>query len=331
MKKFFQNKTVKFVLKTGVSVGFLTYVIFKVNWVEVFRNILSISPWLVILYMVVLVIGMVISSYKWKFLAEYKGFKLSLFDYFKFYLAGTFINNFMPSFIGGDTYKAYQIGKEGKRYAEAGSTVMMDRITGLVGAIFVSLIFSVLNIRNVLKSDTLIVVNILVLLSFSSDVIIAAMKKSEFWKGLARRFLPKKILHLIREIYNYGDNKGLMKRAIWWAMIYDIVGIAMVNYILFWALNVHISPLNYLSAIFLTSIVASIPISINNIGIKEWSYIAFFGAFGADPSAVITISILSRFLQMFVSLFALPVYLKDKLPKGGKIFKFNRSEDYPET
>jgi len=316
MKNIFKNKTFKFILKTGVSLSFLAYVVVKVNWSEVFRNILSISPWLVILYMAVLTIGMVMSSYKWKFLAEYKKFKFSLFDYFKYYLAGTFINNFMPSFIGGDAYKSYQIGQKDKRYVEATSTVFVDRITGLVGAIFLALAFSLLNIRNVLKSDTLIIVNILVVLSFSSDVIIAGMKKSEFWKGLARKFLPGKILHLIKEIYSYGDDKKLIKRAVWWAMFYDVIGIALVNYILFWAFNIHIGPLNYLSAVFLTSIVASIPISINNIGIKEWSYIAFFGAFGADPSAVITVSILSRFLQMFVSLFALPVYLKDKLPQG---------------
>lgn len=312
MAKFYKNKTLKFIVKAAVSLGFIAYVILKVNWLDVLYEIRSVSLFQVLLYMVVLVIGMVISSYKWKFLAAYKGFNYSLFEYFKYYLTGTFINNFMPSFVGGDAYKAYQMGRNDKRYTEAASTVMVDRITGLVGAMILALIFSLLNIRDVLHSTVLIVVNILVVISFFSDVLIAALRRSPFWKNIAMKILPVKIQFLIREIYSYGDKKGIIKKAVIMAMVYDIIGIALVNYILFWALNIHISFLDYMSAIFLTNIVASVPITINNIGIKEWSYISFFGALGISSAPVITIAILSRVLQMIVSFFALPAYLKRK-------------------
>jgi glycosyltransferase 2 family protein len=316
MKKIFQNKTVKFVLKTGVSLGFLVYVIFKVDWMAVWVDTQKVSWWQVVMYIAILLIGMAISSYKWKLLAEYKKFKLSHFDYFKYYLAGTFINNFMPSFVGGDAYKAYQVGRSDHRFAEAGSTVMVDRITGLIGAMLLALFFSLVNIKTVMHSHVLIVVNILVLLSFSIDVAIAVMKKSVFWKGIARRFIPEKVLHLIKEIYNFGDNRKILRKSILLAVAFNFVGVALVNYVLFWSLGIHINMLDYLSVIFLTSIVASVPISINNIGIKEWSYIAFFGSVGVASSPVITVAIVSRILQMIVSFFALPIYLKDKLPQG---------------
>jgi hypothetical protein len=312
ISKILKNKTLKFAIKATVSLGFIAYVIFKVNWDDVLNDVKRVSWWQAILYVIVLLLGMVISSYKWKILADYKKFKFSLFDYFKYYLAGTFINNFMPSFVGGDTYKAYQIGREDRRFAEAASTVMIDRITGLAGVMMLAVFFSLLNIRSVLHSKVLIIVNIIILISLFSDIIIAAMKKSPFWKGLAKRFIPEKIYHLIREIYSYGDNKKIIKKAILLAMIYDIVGVALVNYVLFWSLGIQINVLDYLSVIFLTSIVASVPISINNIGIKEWSYIAFFGAFGIASSPVVTVAILSRALQMIVSFFALPVYLRGK-------------------
>ena len=311
MKKIFKNKTIKFIVKAAVSLGFVAYVIFKVNWKDVLDGILSVSWWQAILYIFVLLVGMLISSYKWKMLAEYQGFKFSLFDYFKFYLSGTFINNFMPSFVGGDAYKAYQIGKDSGRFTEATSTLFVDRITGLVGAMILALIFSILNIMDVLKSSTLIVVNILIILSFFSDVVIAWMKKTEFWRGLFKKFLPEKIIHLIKEISSYSQNKKLLKKTVLLAMFYDLVGIALVNYVLFWSLGIHINVIDYLSVIFLTTIVASIPITVNNIGIKEWSYIAFFGAVGIASSPVITVAILSRILQMIVSFLALPMYLKN--------------------
>jgi len=327
MKKFFQNKTVKFALKASVSLGFIAYVILKVNWMDVLNDTRKVLWWQVILYVIILLIGMVISSYKWKLLADYKGFKLGHFEYFKLYLAGTFINNFMPSFVGGDTYKSYEVGKTDKRFAEAASTVMVDRITGLVGAMLLALFFSVLNLKTVMHSRTLIVVNILVLLSFSTDVIIAGMKKSAFWKNMARKILPEKVLHLIKEIYNFGDDRKILRKSILLAVVFNFVGVALVNYVLFWSLGIHINILSYLSVIFLTSIVASVPISINNIGIKEWSYIAFFGSLGIASAPVITVSILSRILQMIVSFFALPVYLKDKLPSGKNFLGFVKKED----
>lgn len=313
MKNFLKNKIVKFSIKAVISLAFLAYVILKVDWLEVWNEMKEIAWWQILFYMAVLTLGMYISSYKWKILAEHKKFKLSHFEYFKLYLAGTFINNFMPSFVGGDTYKSYQVGKEGKRYVEAASTVMVDRITGLVGAMILALIFSLINFRHIIHSNVLIIVNILVLISFASDVVIAGMKKSVFWKGLARKFLPQKILTLVKEIYSYGDNKKILKKSILWGMIFNFVGVALVNYVLFKSLGIQIGILDYLSVIFLTSIVASVPISINNIGVKEWSYIAFFGAMGIPSTPVITVSILSRILQMIVSFFALPIYMKDKI------------------
>ncbi|MFH0969508.1 MAG: lysylphosphatidylglycerol synthase transmembrane domain-containing protein, partial [Patescibacteria group bacterium] len=130
MKRIFRNKTFKFAIKATVSLGFIAYIVFKVNWLDVLNDVKRVEWWQAIIYIVILLFGMLISSYKWKILADCKNFNFTLFDYFKFYLAGTFINNFMPSFIGGDTYKAYQVGKEDRRFTEAASTVMIDRITG---------------------------------------------------------------------------------------------------------------------------------------------------------------------------------------------------------
>jgi predicted SPOUT superfamily RNA methylase MTH1 len=46
--------------------------------------------------------------------------------------------------------------------------------------------------------------------------------------------------------------------------------------------------------------------------VKEWAYVTFFGFFGVSAAVVITVAILSRFLQMLLSFFALPVYLRNK-------------------
>ena len=303
------KRYIKIALKIIVSAVFLFWVIFKVDWLSVLKYLESIKWQYLFLYVVVILVGMIICAKKWKVLADYKEIKLGLFDFFKYYLAGTFINNFMPSFIGGDTFKAYETGKADGRYVEAASSVMMDRITGLFAATILSIIFTLLNLKNVLEDKALVVVNILVFASFAVDIFIMLIRNNRFWSRF-KRFFPDKFTAFMIDLGSYSGPGGPIKKTILWGFAFDFVGIALANYILFYALGLHIGLFDYLSVIFIISIIASVPLSINNIGIKEWAYITFFGAFGLDPAAVITVVIISRFVQMLLSFFALPVYLR---------------------
>lgn len=215
----------------------------------------------------------------------------------------------MPSFIGGDTYKSYEIGKPQGKYIEAVSSVIMDRITGLFGATILALFFSLLNFNNVINNKTLLIVNIIILLSFLTDIIIAKIRKYSFWRVL-KKYFPDKIVAFIIDLGTYNNDSKVIQKSILLAFAFDFIGIALANYILFMALGIQIGIFNYLSVIFLISIVSSVPISINNIGIKEWAYITFFGAFGLSASAVIAVAIISRIIQMLISFLALPIYLK---------------------
>lgn len=306
------KKIITVSLKLLVSIGFLVLVIYQTNWVEVYQNLQTINIWWLVLYTFILLLGIFISSYKWKLLTAFKGIYSSHWNFFKLYLIGTFINNFMPSFIAGDAFKAYQIGSPKNKYAEATSAVLMDRITGFVGATFLAIFFSLLNYKVILANKVLIIINILLILSFGIDIFIAWIKKISPLKNWILKVTPQKIIHFLRELYSYNNKNKTITKSIWLSILFSIVGVALLNYILFAALGIKIGILNYLSVIFLISIISALPISINNIGLKEWAYITLFGLFGVNTSAVVTVAIISRFMQMLVSFLALPSYLKIK-------------------
>ena len=188
---------------------------------------------------------------------------------------------------------------------------MMDRITGLFAATILAIIFSLLNLRTILNNPTLLIVNLAVLFSFSIDIIIMLVRRKAFWSRFTK-FFPAKFVAFVVDLGTYNGNHNVMKKTILLGMIFDFVGIALANYILFAALGIKIGAINYFSVIFLISIISSVPITINNIGIKAWSYMAFFGVFGLNSSLVATVSILSSVIQVVISLFALPVYLRSK-------------------
>jgi uncharacterized protein (TIRG00374 family) len=307
-----KKKIAKFFLKLLVTVGFLAWVIFKVEWAKTLVYLERVQIWQIALYLLLILLGMLISAYKWRLLAKFKQIDQPLFEHFKLYLTGAFVNNFMPSFIGGDTYRAYQLGHKEKKYAEAASTVVIDRITGLIAATILALFFSLLNLKTVLENNLLIFLNLAIIGSLVFDLVFMKIKKIAYLQKLAVRYLPENICHFFRELESYSHDHGVLWKAIGWGGVFTFFGMAMANLVLMFALGVKINILDYLSVIFLTTIISSIPITINNIGLKEWAYVTLFGLFGINSSLVIIVAILGRFLQMALSFSALPMYLKTK-------------------
>lgn len=307
-----KNKTLKFALKAAVSAGLVAWLILEVEWKEVLNHILEIKIWQVLAFVAVYLTGILISSVKWRRLAYHKNIKTTVGQCFKYYLAGTFVNNFFPSFVGGDAYKSYRLGKDnGERFAEAASTVLVDRITGFVAVMMMVIFFSLLNYKKVLENPILLVINIAVVFSFGSNILLALAGKISFLKKIFNR-LPKIFIETYREVRSFNRGGRAAKEAVALGILFNLTGVAAANYILLASLGISLKPTDYLTVIFLVSIVSAIPISINNIGVKEWAYITFFAIFGVSSPAVVSAALLSRFLMMLVSFVAIPVYLKDK-------------------
>ena len=124
-------------------------------------------------------------------------------------------------------------------------------------------------------------------------------------------WFPFQIQRLIREVIGF-TKKGIWTIGSLYSLLFAFVGIALSNWILFHALGSAISFPSFLSIIFLVTIVSSVPLSINNIGIKEWAYITFFALVGVNAEIAVTAALLSRFIQMFISFIALPHYIHNK-------------------
>ncbi|HBI33677.1 MAG TPA: hypothetical protein DEA43_00395 [Candidatus Moranbacteria bacterium] len=304
------KKILKFVLKLIVSSAFVIWLVFKIEWQEVFVYASKISLGYIVLYVAVLLLGMMISAWKWKMLLAHKDISISLKKSFQLYLTGAFINNFMPSTIGGDTYRAYQVGKETQKYSAVSSSVVFDRITGLFAVMLLTGVVAIFQWSEISKYPELRLAIIGVLIAMHGIILFGVLTRFSFWKKIAVKF-PKIIQDFAQELVHYRQDNVYLK-AIGISVLFSFVGLALVNWVLFSGLGITVGIMQYLSVIFLISIISALPISINNIGLKEWGYVTFFGFFGVSASAVVTVALLSRVLQMIVSFAALPAYLRSK-------------------
>lgn len=304
------RKHLSFFVKLLVSGSFVAWLVWRINWGEVARRILEIDVTYLLVYLALLLLGILLSAKKWQIIATAKGFVRPFRDFFRAYLTGMFINNFLPSTIGGDTYRTLWLGRRDGRLSPAISTTLFDRFTGLWAAMVFAFLFSLFHLPIVLANPIWLFLDIAIFLSLSIDFCFPVIRRLPFFPFLFHK-LPEKFQRLIREIVGYSFKQTVLP-VLSLSLLFNLVGVGMANLVLFWALGGEVHVIEYLGVIFLVTIVSSVPISINNIGLKEWAYATFFGFLGTSVEAAVAVAVTSRFLQMLVSFTAIPFYLRSR-------------------
>lgn len=305
-KRFF------WILKLAITVFLITWLVERVDWKVVFHLVQGLSVPLLLLYVGFQLAGTLISARKWQYLSQIQGFSFSLTTGFFQYLTGAFINNFLPSTIGGDAYRTLWLGRQGDRWT-AFSVVLYDRISGLLALfLLASFGFFVIPWDVWLRSPWLI---ILAGCTFSLTAFLCAglWASQRIFQWLLRfvEHVSVSIGALLRRLENFTEAR-VYRQSIGYGVGFAVVGVALNNYMLFQSLGAEVHFFSFFGVIFLATLVANIPLSINNIGIKEWSYIFFFGLVGVSGELAVTVVLLSRVIQLLLSLGALPGYWRQR-------------------
>lgn len=297
-----------FILKILVSAVLVYWLIRHVDWQAVLTELTEVSWPLLILYVLLQLASILLSVRKWQVIAEFKKIEFSLKEGFFTYLTGSFINNFLPSIIGGDAYRSLWLAEKSGARAAAVSTVLFDRFIGLWTTAIMAVLLSYLLRDAFAESLALsVTVSILVFLLFL-DIIVTYLYCREWFPGLLAKIPFQKVRRLFTEVVTYAD-KDLWLRTSLWSIGFILAGLVLSNYVLFAALGYQLNFVSFLSVACLVAIVTSLPITIGNIGVKEWAHVVFFGLIGVSAEAAVTVALLSRFIQMFLSFAALPHYL----------------------
>ncbi len=305
-------------VKLSIGFGLLVWLIEKVNWNIVLEKLRDISPIFIAVYIALQLTGNLISAKKWQVIAEHKHQKLmfTLRDGFFVYLTGAFINNFLPSTLGGDAYRGVWLAQKTDAKAASLSTVVFDRFIGL-WTIAILAVFCSLPLWHYFFTDTAFRITLSSLIIFLLGDLFITYAYFQPWFHRMLQWLPFQIRRLIQEVIGFTE-KGIWAVGSLYALLFAFVGIALSNWTLFHALGSPISFPVFLSVIFLVTIISSVPLSINNIGIKEWAYITFFALVGVSIEVAVTAALLSRFLQMLISFIAVPQYLRFRTTNTSK-------------
>ncbi len=253
---------------------------------------------------VFIVLNYVISSYRWKSLLVTPNSDLSLAYLTRLYFVGAFFNNFMPTSMGGDVYKMYQLGKKIGDGAIGFSATFMERFTGMIALVLISYggLLKTLPFWLALLPDNV-----------RSSVVLVFLFKfalfAGFWLGvlgayIALHLLAKRI-SFVRKIRDalmvYAGHTGALRQAVFTSFLVQVFSI-LSQYFVFLALGIHV-PFAYMAFVLPVITLAGFFIpSLNGLGVQDALYINFFSMVGVPQDLALSASIAYHFSRLLISL-----------------------------
>jgi len=294
-----------------VTVFLLAILFRRVPWQEVWPvwQGLPLRVWFLAVALAVL--SMLISAYKWQLiLAEPGETTPGTGRLLRIYLIGLFFNNFLPSGMGGDVVRVALAAKT-TGTPRAAASVLLERLLAAVGLVLPSLLIY-FPFRAQLGA-----VSVAVPLLAMGVILLAAVLLFPGWAGVVVRLCgrwPQVALGLGRSfetLARYRRRPGMLLRVILWSTVFQGT-VILINYALFMGMEVPVSLAACAVLVPLISALAMLPLSINGLGLREWSYVTLFASLGVDTAASLAVSLTFFLVVLLVSLAGGVLYVLEK-------------------
>ena len=126
-------------LRIAVSAAVLALLFWRFGTADVLTPCMRADPTDFLVAFAIYLASQVLSAWRWQKLGEGVGFRVPFARYCKVYFIGMFFGLVVPSTIGADAARALYLGRAEPGRARALSTVVFDRVIGLIGLVAIAI------------------------------------------------------------------------------------------------------------------------------------------------------------------------------------------------
>jgi len=284
MKKYFKN-----ILKFAVSFLLIYLFLSKIQLASVFSDLKTIPPGTIILVLILNLIAILISIWKWHILLPRISFReISLAN-----LAGRFYSFILPGQILGEAAKIYHITSGQAIKEKIVASVIVDKLNGVLAILvlgLVGLLFTVKNFGWFFFLLGLLLLFIVFLFSLRIKIV---------YDFLFRLFVKfKKLGEVLLSWREYSNRVDLMLFNFILGLAFQFIGV----YAIFLAaqeLNLQVSFLALCWVFAAVSAAMLIPVTIAGLGVREGSFIALLGLVGVSQEKALALALVLFAIQIF--------------------------------
>jgi uncharacterized protein (TIRG00374 family) len=280
------------ILKVTVSLVLIVVILRSVDLKTLWQIVRQADIWFLGAAIVVSVLGVLVRAVRWRILLDDQGVPTSLRQLTALWFISFLFTNLLPSGIGGDAIKAYELSRTSGQGPRVISTVLVDRFVGLFALQAIALVALVFSWR--LIPSRLAILTVVV---FGVSMLVAWVVSSRsLWRGLAQR-LPlfarfveiKTVNALMTSLQSY--NRPALVQAFGVGLAFNVLLIAM-NVLLGSALGADLPLAYYMVFVPITSVVLIAPISFAGLGVREGTYVFLFTQAGLQPEVALSLSLM---------------------------------------
>ncbi|MDR0310725.1 MAG: flippase-like domain-containing protein [Acidobacteriota bacterium] len=221
------------------------------------------------------------------------------------YCIGMFFNLALPTIIGGDAVKVYYAGKPAGTYAESFASTFFDRNVGMLAMIAIAcsaVLFYPVSVPGV--SIPLILWGVFILFAIGNIAVFTPrfhrVLSSAFQKARLRK-IAAKIDAAARAFRIIGKRPAALMRALGISFVNQFLVCAAV-WIAAFSLNIRIPPIYFLIFVPTITLISMIPVSLNGMGLREYSFMSLFGAIGIADESCVALGVLYSLIVILSSL-----------------------------
>ena len=298
------KKRLVLLAKLAVMAGLLVLLYRKVDFAA-FRGALADLEWgwLPLIYALFL-LNTALSSWKWQLLLQADGVQVPLRSLLGSYLIGTFFNLFLPSSIGGDSYRVVDASRHGGA-AKSFASVFADRLTGFLALAIWGLVFSAIGWSR-LPDKRILLLPVLVF-GLMAGLVFALVQRTwlvAIW-GFLRMDRLKKLdafLHrFLDSLAGYHANRGLLAKVFGISLSFQMLAIAII-FCISQALAWSVPFIYFCIFVPLITLGEALPISIFGIGVRDSLYVFFFAQGGASREQALSMALVYVLITIVYSL-----------------------------
>jgi glycosyltransferase 2 family protein len=263
-----------------------------------------------------IVVNPVISNNRWKYFLKVQGIEEKMDQLIKYNFVSIYFGLILPSTTGSDALRIYFIEKKHRNYrGKGGASVIIERLfgfiilafLGFIGSLFI--LFRSASLKETMISGSICVVLLVVLFAIKNtylrNISISFLTKIKRWPKIISFFSS-----LIQAIHQFPVKRSL-KVSIPLILSFQFSTI-LCGYLIFKAVGVDLPFFYHLALFPLIQIISIIPVSLSGFGLREGSFVYFYGMLGVSKSIAFGVSLIYYAILILVPAFiGMLIYLNN--------------------
>lgn len=273
-----------FAARAGLGVAVVAFLLHRYDARPVFRIMARENAACFAAAIVLYIAGQVMCSYRWQLLAAIVKISGPLREFVAYYFVGAFTNLFVPGLVGGDAARSIYLGRRHARIGDAIASVIADRVVGLVALLWLAAFAAIfLNSAPLPASVThpAIIIGALAMAAYLASPLV----------GRLIHILPGPIRRPAGIVAPYLHHRAALLLPLGLSLVLQI-GIAFCQFLLARGLGLTVPLSLFLLCVPIANVVASLPVTLNGLGVRETANLVLFGMAGMTHDNAIALGLL---------------------------------------